>query len=129
WGIPVLRFHFEWSDHEIAQVGHMQKTFTEMIEAAGGKVNGSIPKDSRKAMTAGGSVNHEIGVTRMSAKPSDGVTDPYGKVWDCPNVLVADGGVFVSNPYKNPTNTILALAFCAGAHLHHLRESGRNAPP
>jgi choline dehydrogenase-like flavoprotein len=129
WGIPVLRFHFEWSDHEIAQVGHMQKTFAEMIEAAGGKVNGSIPKDSRKAMTAGGSVNHEIGVTRMSAKPSDGVTDPYGKVWDCPNVLVADGGVFVSNPYKNPTNTILALAWRQAEHLFDEMKRGSIPAP
>jgi hypothetical protein len=29
-------------------------------------------------------------------------TDPFGKLWDCPNVLVADGGTFVSNPYQNP---------------------------
>ena len=62
-------------------------------------------------MTAGGSVNHEIGVTRMSARAEDGVTNSYGQLWDCPNVMVADGGVFVSNPYKNPTLTILALAW------------------
>ena len=111
WGIPVPRFHFQWSEHEVAQVAHMQQTFAEMIEAAGGKVAKPPEKDGRKAMTTGGSVNHEIGVTRMSAKPEDGVTNPFGMLWDCPNVMVADGGVFVSNPYKNPTLTILALAW------------------
>src|SRR4030095_1149555 len=107
----------------------MQKNFADMIEAAGGRPYRSPEKDGAKAITAGGSVNHELGVTRMSATAADGVTNSFGQLWDCPNVVVADGGVFVSNPYKNPTNTILALAFCAGAHLHHLRESGRNAPP
>jgi hypothetical protein len=27
WGIPVLRFHWKWSDHELNQVKHMQETF------------------------------------------------------------------------------------------------------
>ena len=83
WGIPVPRFHFEWSDYEVQQVAHMQKTFAELIEAAGGKPNPPAT-DPRKAMTAGGSVNHEIGVTRMSAKPADGVTDPFGKAVGLP---------------------------------------------
>ena len=26
WGIPVLRFHWKWSDHEIKQAEHMQQT-------------------------------------------------------------------------------------------------------
>jgi choline dehydrogenase-like flavoprotein len=129
WGIPVPRFHFSWSDHEIAQVAHMQKTFAEMIEAAGGKVQGGPAKDPRTAMTAGGSVNHEIGVTRMSAKSEDGVTNGFGQVWDCPNVLVADGGVFVSNPYKNPTNTILALAWRQADHVLAELKRGALAVP
>jgi choline dehydrogenase-like flavoprotein len=111
WGIPVLRFNFAWNDYEVRQVEHMQRTFAEMIEAAGGRVSRPPEKEGRKAMTAGGSVNHELGVTRMSARAEDGVTNPHGQLWDCPNVLVADGGVFASNPYKNPTLTIMALAW------------------
>lgn len=130
WGIPVPRFHFEWSDYEIQQVAHMQKTFAEMIEAAGGKVSGGGPaKDPRKAMTAGGSVNHEIGVTRMSAKAEDGVTNSYGQLWDCPNVFVADGGTFVSNPYKNPTATILALAWRQADYLMAESKKGTLSKP
>jgi len=110
WGIPVLRFHFEWADAEIKQVEHQQKTFAALIEAAGGIPNAPA-KDARKVMTAGGSVNHELGVTRMSARREDGVTNGFGQLWDCPNVLVADGGTFVSNPFKNPTLTIMALAW------------------
>jgi choline dehydrogenase-like flavoprotein len=129
WGIPVLRFHFEWSDAEIAQVVHAQKTFADMIEAAGGIVDRPPEKDGRKAMTAGGSVNHEMGVTRMSARREDGVTNSWNRLWDCPNVVVADGGVFTSSPFKNPTLTIMALAWraCDGL-LAGLKDGTISAP-
>ncbi len=129
WGIPVLRFHFEWSDHEVRQVGHMQQSFAQLIEAAGGKVSKPPEKDGRKAMTAGGSVNHEVGVTRMSARAEHGVTNSWGQLWDCNNVIVADGGVFCSNPYKNPTLTILALAWRACDHLLAGMKDGSIAAP
>ena len=117
WGVPVARFNFEWSEHEIKQAAHMQKTFAEMIEGAGGIVSKAPETDGRKAMTAGGSVNHEMGVARMSATAKDGVTNPWGQLWDCPNVMVADGAVFCSNPFKNPTISILALAWRGCEHL------------
>jgi choline dehydrogenase-like flavoprotein len=117
YGIPVLRFHFQWSDHEIKQVGHMQKSFAELIEASGGVLTNPVPTDPSKVMTAGGSVNHEMGVARMSADAKDGVTNSFGQLWDCPNVLVVDGAVFCSNPYKNPTITIMALAWRACEEL------------
>jgi len=113
WGIPVLRFHFQWSDHELKQVAHAQQTFAQIIEGMGGKVLGKPETDGAKAITAGGSVNHEIGTTRMSATAKDGVLNGWCQAWECPNVFVTDGGPFVSNPYKNPTLTILALAWRA----------------
>ena len=36
WGIPVLRFHFKWSDYEYDQVRHMQHTFRALIDEMGG---------------------------------------------------------------------------------------------
>ena len=129
WGIPVPRFHFEWSDYEVRQIAHAQQAFADMIEAAGGKVSHPPEKDGRKAMTAGGSVKHEIGVTRMSARAEDGVTNSYGQLWDCKNVFVADGGTFVSNPYKNPTLTILALAWRACDYLLEGMKKGEIAAP
>ena len=38
WGIPVLRFHWEWSDHELNQVRHMQTTFRAILEGMGGQI-------------------------------------------------------------------------------------------
>ena len=116
WGVPVLRFHFAWSDYELKQAAHMQQTFAQIIEGMGGTVMGKVETDGAKAITAGGSVNHEIGTTRMSATAKDGVTNSFGQTWDVPNVFVTDGGPFVSNPYKNPTLTILALTWRACEH-------------
>jgi choline dehydrogenase-like flavoprotein len=42
---------------------------------------------------------------------------------------VADGGVFVSNPYKNPTLTILALAWRACDYLMAEMKKGNIAAP
>ena len=39
WGIPVLRFHWRWSDHEINQVRHMRESFRTILESLGGTVN------------------------------------------------------------------------------------------
>jgi choline dehydrogenase-like flavoprotein len=117
WGIPVLRFHFQWSDYELKQAVHMQQTFASVIEGMGGKVTGKVETDGRKIITAGGSVNHEMGTARMSATPKEGVVDSFGRVWDTPNVFAVDGAPFPSSPHKNPTLTILALAWRTCDHL------------
>src|SRR6059036_2893070 len=41
WGIPVARFHWKWSDHELNQAVHARKTFKAIFEAMGGSVRGS----------------------------------------------------------------------------------------
>ena len=32
WGIPVLRFHFKWTEYELRQAKDMQETFKSIIE-------------------------------------------------------------------------------------------------
>jgi hypothetical protein len=44
-------------------------------------------------------------------------------------VVVADGGTFVSNPYKNPTLTILALAWRQAEHVIGLMKGGSLSAP
>ena len=41
WGIPVLRFHWEWGENEIKMAKDMQETFRAIVEAGGGTVLGS----------------------------------------------------------------------------------------
>jgi choline dehydrogenase-like flavoprotein len=65
WGIPVLRFHFKWSQDEILQAKHMQETFREIIEAAGGKVTSSSDEKTNWGISRGGEIIHEVGATKM----------------------------------------------------------------
>ena len=51
WGIPVLRFHFKWSDYEIKQAKHMQETFRAIIHEMGGTPLSPMP--TRGAGTTG----------------------------------------------------------------------------
>jgi choline dehydrogenase-like flavoprotein len=117
WGIPVLRFYWEWSDHERKQCAHMQKTFGEIVQAMGGKPVNPLEPDGAKAIMAGGTIIHEVGTTCMGARKDDSVVNQWCQTWDVPNLFVTDSGPFVSNADKNPTLSIMALAMRSCAHL------------
>jgi choline dehydrogenase-like flavoprotein len=118
WGIPVLRFHWKWSDYEIRQAKHMQDTFTEIIEHMGGKVLGKKhgPEDNYD-LSEGGEIIHEAGTTRMGDSAATSVLDKNCQAHDCRNLFVADSGPFVSNAHKNMTWTILALSMRTSEHI------------
>ncbi|HUX72288.1 MAG TPA: GMC family oxidoreductase [Steroidobacteraceae bacterium] len=117
WGIPVLRFHWQWSEHERRQAAHMQKTFGDIIDAMGGRTHGPVQTDGAKAISPGGSMIHEVGGAIMGSDPKDSVTNQWGRTWDVENLFVTDGAVFASNADKNPTLTIMALAWRAADHV------------
>ena len=112
WGIPVLRFDYQWTEHEINQAKHMQDTMEELLTNAGGVLLGSKHgADRQYGLAKPGEIIHEVGTTRMGSDPSTSVTNEYGQLHDAKNVFVADAGTFVSQADKNPTWTILALAW------------------
>ena len=115
-GIPVLRFHWQWSEHETRQAAHMQRTFSDIIEAMGGRAE-SVERDGAKAIAPGGSIIHEVGGAIMGADAAHSVTDRWCQTWDVPNLFVTDGAVFASNADKNPTLTIMALAWRAADRI------------
>lgn len=117
WGIPVLRFHWKWSDHELKQVVHMQRTFADLIEAMGGRVSRPPVTDGLKAIRAGGNVKHEVGGALMGSDAKKSVCDSWCRTWDVPNLYFADGAPFCSNADKNPTLTIMALAWRTADHV------------
>ena len=116
-GIPVARFQWKWSEHEIRQAAHMQKTFAEIIRAAGGRYHTQPELDGRKAIFTGGFIIHEVGGAIMGDNPSKSVTNQWSQTWDVKNLILADGSPFPSNADKNPTLTIMAQAWRAADHL------------
>ncbi|HEY6290722.1 MAG TPA: GMC family oxidoreductase [Terriglobia bacterium] len=111
WGIPVLRFHFKWTDEEILQARHARETFREIIITAGGEVVRTAGADEQWGISKGGAIIHEVGTTRLGDDRRTSVLNSYCQAWDCKNLFVTDAAPFVSNADKNPTLTILALAW------------------
>jgi choline dehydrogenase-like flavoprotein len=125
WGIPVLRFHFKWSDYELNQAKHMQQTFRAIIEEMGGTPLTPMPTaEEGYGIEAGGRIIHEAGVTRMGDNPSTSVLNKYCQAHDVKNVFVADAGPFVSQADKNLTWTILALAMRTAEYIADQRQKG-----
>lgn len=122
WGIPVARFHWQWSEHELKQVAHGLRTIKAILETMGASV-GELP-NPEEAILKGGEIIHEVGSTRMGSDPKQSVTNQWGQTWDCPNLFVMDGGVFASNPHKNCTLTIMTLAMRNSDYLAKQLKAG-----
>jgi choline dehydrogenase-like flavoprotein len=125
YGIPVLRFHWKWTDHEINQVKHMQETFRALVAEMGGEVFSAMPSRERGyGIATGGAIIHELGTVRMGSDPKSSALNQWCQAWDCRNLFVADGGPFVSQADKNPTWTIMALAMRTADRVLELRKAG-----
>lgn len=118
WGVPVLKFHFQWSDYEWKQARHMERTFAEIIETMGGKVKG-LKNADREAdgISTPGTIIHEVGVARMGDSAKTSVLNQYCQAWDAKNLFVVDGAALPSNPDKNPTLTINAISWRASDYF------------
>jgi choline dehydrogenase-like flavoprotein len=118
YGIPVLKFHYKWSDYEIKQARHMQDTFEEIIHALGGIASGSKPGAEQKyGLAEPGAIIHEVGTVRMGKDPRSSALNAQCQAHDAKNVFVVDGGSFPSQADKNPTWTILALSLRASQYI------------
>jgi len=124
-GIPVLRFNFNWSDHEYNQVRHMQNTFREIITTLGGIPLSPMPtKEQGYGIAAPGKIIHELGTVRMGNDPKSAPLNKYCQAHEVKNLFVADGGPFVSQADKNGTWTIMALAMRTSEYIVSERKKG-----
>jgi choline dehydrogenase-like flavoprotein len=106
WGIPALRFHYQFGDNERKMAEDMATTAREMFEAAGIEVVGV----DREILTEGWSI-HELGTARMGNDPKTSVLNQFQQSHDVRNLFVVDGSSHVSASCQNPTWTIMALAW------------------
>ena len=111
WGIPTLKFHWQWSEHELNQARHMHQTFAEIAASMGGAVLGSIAERGEDAIKKPGEIIHEVGGARMGDDPKTSVLNQFCQSWQVPNLFVTDGAAFISNADKNPTLSIMAVAW------------------
>ena len=70
---------------------------------------------------------HLVGGARMGTSPEDSVVDSDHRVWEVPNLFIADGSVCPTQGSANPALTIMALAsrlaerLAGGEHDQHDR--------
>ena len=57
------------------------------------------------------------GTCRMGDDPKTSVLNQFNQTWDVKNLFVVDGAAFVSGSSKNPTGTIMALAWRASEYM------------
>jgi choline dehydrogenase-like flavoprotein len=124
WGIPVLRFHWKWTDYELKQVRHMQETFRAIVHEMGGTPMSPMPTaEQGYGIEPGGRIIHEVGCVRMGNDPKTSALNSNCQAHDCRNLFVTDGGPFVTNPDKNVTWTILALAMRTSEYIASQRKA------
>ncbi|WP_209332383.1 GMC oxidoreductase [Lunatimonas salinarum] len=118
YGIPVLKFHYKWTDQELKQAKHMHDTFEEILTSMGAIILGNKPgPESQYGLHKPGRIIHEVGTTRMGSDPKTSVLNSNCQAHDCKNLFVVDGGPFVSQADKNPTWTILALSMRTSEYI------------
>jgi choline dehydrogenase-like flavoprotein len=96
---------------------HAQKTFIALIEAMGGNVRSKLSTNPLEAIENGGKIIHEVGGAIMGDDPKTSVCNEFNQTWDVKNLFLTDGAPFASNADKNPTLTIMALAWRAADHI------------
>ena len=106
WGIPVLRFNYQFGDNEKKMCEDMAAAAQEMFETAGFE----IVNVDRTVLTEGWSI-HELGTARMGLDRKTSVLNQFQQSHDVKNFFVVDGSSHVSASCQNPTWTIMALAW------------------
>ena len=98
-------------------VRHMQHTFRDIVEAMGGRVLSTVQDDGRDAIARPGQIIHEVGGAIMGSDARTSVLNEFCQSWEVPNLFVTDGACFASNADKNPTLSIMAIAWRASDYI------------
>jgi choline dehydrogenase-like flavoprotein len=101
YGNHAPNVHFDDHDNDIAMRNHAFTQGERIYEAAGA---------IRTFRTPPYPSTHNMGTSRMSARPQDGVVNKWGQTHDIPNLFISDGSQFTTGGAENPTLTIVTLA-------------------
>lgn len=99
YGIPVARMDYTRCDNDKANMAYSTRVITDILHAAGAQDVLTIQRYA-----------HLIGGARMGTAPENSVVDSDHRVWEVPNLFLADGSVCPTQGSANPALTIMALA-------------------
>jgi choline dehydrogenase-like flavoprotein len=98
-GIPVARMDYTQCDNDRENIAYAKRTLNEIWQAAEAQDTLTIDRYA-----------HLVGGCRMGSDPQRSVVDSDHRVWEVPNLFVADGSVMPTQGSANPAITIMALA-------------------
>ena len=113
YGIPIARIEYKIGDNERRMAAEMYDTAETILRAAKAEI---MPFERGKLDVAGSAI-HEHGTCRMGDDPKRSALNQHCQSHDVPNLFVVDGSAFTTASEKNPTLTILALAWRATDYL------------
>ena len=80
-------------------------------------------KTGNQALKTGGSIIHRVGGAIMGSDREKSVCNQWNHTWDIETCFLCDGSPFASNADKNPTLTIMALAWrCADRMIEEAKK-------
>ena len=124
YGMPRLEIRIRFSETDYRTVSTLITLFGERIEKTGmGSFHLSQEDHDR---LKGGNLQgfnsnaHNIGTTRMSKDPSQGVVNCDCRIHNVDNLYVAGSSVFPTSSHANPTLMIVAMSLRLADHLKKL---------
>lgn len=91
---------------------HVKETMQAVSEVVGGEFMNNPLWLLNRAITV-----HPLGGCPMGRNSTEGVVSPYGEVFNCPNLYIADGSIMPGPVGANPSLTIAALADRFATHM------------
>jgi choline dehydrogenase-like flavoprotein len=113
YGVPLMKIDYTIGENERKMAEHMYDTAEEICRAA----RAELVTFERGTLDRAGSAIHEHGTVRMGADPKRSALNAWNQMHEVENVFVVDGSAFTTASEKNPTLTILALAWRATDYL------------
>jgi choline dehydrogenase-like flavoprotein len=98
-GLPVARMQYSQCENDRKNIALAKQTLHDIFDAAEAQ---DVLVIDRYA--------HLVGGCRMGADPEHSVVDSDHRVWDVPNLFIADGSVMPTQGSANPALTIMALS-------------------
>jgi choline dehydrogenase-like flavoprotein len=121
YGVPIARIEYEIGENEKKMTHAMYDTCEEILHAANAEI---LPFERNHLDVSGGAI-HEHGTCRMGADPKRSALNGFCQMHEVKNLFVVDGAAFTTATEKNPTLTILALAWRASDYMAEEMRAGR----
>jgi GMC oxidoreductase/FAD binding domain len=120
-GMPRLQIDLRFSERDIEGMVRAHRQWDEYLRRTGyGRLEYLYDDLERAVAERVGGGFHQMGTTRMAARPEGGVVGPELSVHGIPNLFVASSSIFVTSGQANSTFMIVVFAVRLAEHLTSL---------